>query len=195
MSNEGMQRFQALLEDAKSSPKAVTFLPAEPSVKENIFTAYPIREDSLLGAVLANAGGIVIDGWLRLYGSGALDFLRRNQSCPIRETVIGEDILGGLFLYLEGGSIGYFAPDTLAVEDMEIGLGQFLYWCLHGDTDTFYADYRWDTWREDCARLPLDQGMGFYPFLWARADQGRTRRPLPMAEIIGLEFDFLRQMS
>ena len=81
------------------------------------------------------------------------------------------------------------------VEDMEIGLGQLIHWCLHGDTDTFYMDYRWDNWREDCAQLTLDQGMGFYPFLWTEAGQGRTRRPLPMAEIIGLEFDFLRQMS
>lgn len=189
------QKFQNLLLDIQQSPKSVQVLPVDSAVKEETFAAIVLQPGSLLEAILASCGGIVIDSWLRLYGCGALSLLQRSRLCPIREIVLGEDILGGLFLCLEGGSVGYFAPDTLAVEDMEIGLGQFVHWCLHGDTDTFYMDYRWDTWREDCARLSLDQGMGFYPFLWARADQGRTRRPLPMAEIIGLEFDFLRQMS
>lgn len=187
-------KFQNLLLDIQQSAKSVQVLPSDSAVKEETFAAVALRPDSLLEAILSNTGGIVIDNWLRLYGCGELSFLQRNRLCPIRETVIGEDILGGLFLCLEGGSMGYFAPDTLEIEDMEIGLGQLIHWCLHGDIDTFYMDYRWDNWREDCAQLTLDQGMGFYPFLWAEAGQGRTRRPLPMAEVIGLEFDFLRQM-
>lgn len=39
-------------------------------------------------------------------------------------------------MFLENGNIGYFAPDCLELEDMEISLSQFLYWCLYGDTDT-----------------------------------------------------------
>lgn len=189
------QKFQNLLLDIRQSPRSVQVFPCDNTIKAETFAAVSLRPRSLLEAILANCGGIVIDGWLRLYGCGALNFLQRNRICPLREAVAGEDILGGLFLCLEGGSIGYFAPDTLAVEDLEIGLGQFVHWCLHGDTDTFYRSFRWDSWREDCALLSPEQGMGFYPFLWARADRGRTRRPLPMAEIIGLEFDFLGQMS
>ena len=105
--------------------------------------------------------------------------------------------MGGLFVYLRNGNIGYFAPDCLEFEDMEIHFNQFLYWCIHGDTDTFYADYRWEGWREDCLKLNCDDGVAFYPFLWAEAEnlESRTRRIVPMKEIIGLEFDFLRQMD
>ena len=189
------ERFQNILTDLQSSPKSVQVLPCQQRIREEILAAYSLNPNSLLAALLQHTGGILIDHWLRFYGSGELNFLQRNRLCPIRELVVAEDILGGLFLCLESGGIGYFAPDSLEVEDLEIGMGQLLHWSLHGDTDTFYQDFRWDTWREDVAALSLDQGMGFYPFLWAKAERGRTRRPLPMAEIIGLEFDFLHQMS
>ena len=125
-------KFQNLLLDIQQSAKSVQVLPSDSAVKEETFAAIALRPESLLEAILSNTGGIVIDNWLRLYGCGELIFLQRNRLCPIREIVVGEDILGGLFLCLEGGSMGYFAPDTLEVEDMDIGLGQFVHWCLHG---------------------------------------------------------------
>lgn len=67
------------------------------------------------------------------------------------------------------------------IEDMEINLSQFLYWCLHGDTETFYTDYRWENWKEDLTDLDYNEGIAFYPFLWAKAEnlENRERRRIP----------------
>jgi hypothetical protein len=80
---------------------------------------------------------------------------------------------------------------------MDISLGQFIYWCLQGDTDTFYMDYRWEDWQKDVEILDLSQGMSFYPYLWAASDsfEKRYRKPIPMKELIGLEIDFLQQIG
>ena len=83
------------------------------------------------------------------------------------------------------------------LEEMEFQTGRFLTWCLHGDTELFYSDYRWAGWRKDVSELRCDEGFAFYPFLFAKADGigSRARRKVPMAELIGLEFDFLRQLG
>lgn len=189
--------FQKILDDIKKSTKTVSVLPADDAVKEALGRAYKINSKSLLAELLENTGGIVVDNWIRLYGAGEINFIARNQLFPFDDIVIAEDILGGLFIFLENGNMGYFAPDCLKVEDMEISFGQFLYWCLHGDTDTFYMDYRWKDWQKDVSELKTSEGIAFYPFLWADAEnlESRSRRIVPIAEIIGLEFDFLKQMQ
>ena len=110
---------------------------------------------------------------------------------------VGSVLLGGLFIILEGGNVAYFAPDTLEIEDMEISFGQFIYWCLHGDTDTFYTDYRWEHWQEEVKSLGIDYGMSFYPYLWAEAEslEKRHRQAILMKDIIGLEMDFCQQIQ
>ena len=135
-----------------------------------------------LGVLLENTGGIVIDGWLRFYGAGELNILERNKLVPFRELAIAEDVLGGVFLLLADGNVGYFAPDCLEVEEMEFQTGRFLTWCLHGDTELFYSDYRWEGWQKDVSKLRCDEGFAFYPFLFAKADgiESRARRKVPM---------------
>lgn len=191
------EKFQKILDDIKRSTKEIEVLPSDPRIREQYKKTYQINPQSLIGTILENTGGIIIENWLRLYGTGPVDFVTRNSLFPFEETVIGEDVLGGLFICLEHGGIGYFAPDTLELEDMEIGMGQFLYWCLHGDTDTFYTDYRWENWKKELAGLNYDKGVAFYPFLWADAEslESRKREILPIEEIICLEFDFLQQIS
>ncbi len=188
--------FKDLLNDIRNSEKVINILPVQNASKERIKEKYDIKQDSLLGVILENTGGIVIDNWIRLYGAGEVDLVSRNELYPFDNLAIGEDILGGLFLFLESGNIGYFAPDCLEVEDMEIRFNQFLYWCLHGDTDTFYVDYRWENWKEDVSNLSSNEGVAFYPFLWANAKdlESRKRSKVPIDEIIRLEFDFLDQM-
>ena len=190
------EKFQKILDDIKRSTKTIKILPSNNSVKKKIEEKYEINPESLLGMLLENTGGIIIDNWMRLYGSGEMDFASRNTLFPFDNLVVAEDILGGLFVYLDNGNIGYFAPDCLELEDMEIRFNQFLYWCLHGDTDTFYMDYRWKNWQEDVSNLNCNEGVAFYPFLWAQADnlERRMRKIIPINEIIGLEFDFLKQM-
>ena len=147
------EMFQRILDEIKSSSKTINVLPLDEAARQAMKEKYRIKSGSLMAAILENTGGIVIDNWIRLYGSGELNFVTRNSLFPFNEIVIGEDILGGLFICLDDGNIGYFAPDCLEMEDMEIKFGQFVYWCLHGDTDKFYTDYRWDGWQNDASKL------------------------------------------
>ena len=184
--------FQKLLDDIKKSTKTVHILPSEDTIKSVLKNTYEINSKSLLSVILEYTGGIIIDNWIRIYGTGEINFISRNNLFPFDNIVIAEDILGGLFVCIENGNIGYFAPDCLELEDMEIGFSQFLYWCLQGDTDTFYRYYRWKDWQKDVLHLKSSEGIAFYPFLWAEAEslESRSRRIVPMDEIIRLEFDF-----
>lgn len=188
---------QKIFDMIRQSPKQVTVLPCDDSISRQAREQYPADPESALGVVLDQTGGIVIDGWIRVYGSGPLNILARNALFPYDDLVVAEDVLGGLFLFLKNGNIGYFAPDSLETEDLEVRYSQFLSWCLHGDTDQFYADLRWAGWQEDAAALSLSDGVVFYPFLWADAEslESRKRSVVPMKEIIGLEMDCFRQLQ
>jgi hypothetical protein len=190
-------KIDVILKSIEESSKMIRILPKQDEKLLCIEKQYSINKESALGAIVYNTGGIIIEGWIRIYGAGELDFAERNQLFPYDEIVVGEDILGGLFIILAGGNVAYFAPDTLEIEDMDISLGQFIYWCLQGDTDTFYMDYRWEDWQKDVEILDLSQGMSFYPYLWAASDsfEKRYRKPIPMKELIGLEIDFLQQIG
>lgn len=191
------KNFQRILDEMKSSAKMVKVLPVDDAIRKGIRERYQINPESLFGLILANTGGVVIDNWIRLYGAGEIDIISRNDLFPFENLAIAEDILGGLFVFSGNGNIGYFAPDCLELEDMEIHYGQFLYWCLHGDTDTFYKDYRWKNWQKDIQKLGYNEGVAFYPFLWAQAEdlESRKRTIVPIDEMIGLEFEFLKQME
>lgn len=189
-------KFKRILESIEKSQKVINVLPLENNILDNILNKYDINKDGILGTILYNTGGIIIDKWIRILGSGKLNFDLKNQSFPYDNIVVAEDILGGLFLFMNNGNIGYFAPDLLEFEDLEITYSQFIYWCIQGDTDTFYVNYRWNNWEEEVKDISLDNGVAFYPFLWTDADsiESRTRKQIPMSEIIGLEFDFLKQL-
>lgn len=192
-----ISKIEMILKSIKESPKKIRILPKQDKQLLVIKNQYSINEESTLGAIVYNTGGIMVDEWIRIYGAGDIDFTERNKLFPYDKIVVAEDILGGLFIILEGGNVAYFAPDTLEIEDMEISFGQFIYWCLHGDTDTFYTDYRWEHWQEEVKSLGIDYGMSFYPYLWAEAEslEKRHRQAILMKEIIGLEMDFCQQIQ
>ena len=97
--------FQNILDDIKNSKKAVAVLPSEDSIKAEVKNTYKINSKSLLAVLLEHTGGIIIDHWIRLYGAGEVNFISRNSLCPFDNILIGEDILGGLFMFLENGNI------------------------------------------------------------------------------------------
>lgn len=191
------EKYQRILEDIEKSEKNVEILPSDDTIREKLSKIYDINPESLLGILVENTGGIIIDHWIRIYGTGEINFITRNELFPFDEIVIAEDVLGGLFLYLSDGKIGYFAPDTLELEELGINMSQFIYWCMHGDTETFYADYRWNNWGEIVTDISCNEGVSFYPFLWAEAEglESRSRRIVPMEEIIKMEFDMLKQLT
>jgi hypothetical protein len=186
-----------ILESIKSSKKEIEILSLNRGVLDCIKEKYQIKEESLFGMIVYKTGGIIVENWLRFYVSGELNFYERNDLFPYSNIIIAEDILGGLFAILDDNNISYFAPDCLEWEDMDISFSEFLYWAFHGDTDTYYKDYRWDTWKSDTKRISNDNGISFYPFLWSEADllESRYRSEVPMSEIIKLEFDILKQLK
>ena len=192
-----MDRFERILENIKNSKKEIKILPVNIEVLNCIKKIYEIKKESMLETILFNTGGIIIENWLRFYGSGEMNFHERNNLFPYSNIIVAEDVLGGLFAISNDSTISYFAPDCLAWETMEVTYWEFLHWALHGDTDTYYKDYRWDTWKDDMKRISKDNGISFYPFLWAEAESldSRYRKEIPISEIIKLEFDFFKQLK
>lgn len=188
---------EKILESIKLSSKKVEILPVEETVLRQISNTFKIKEDSLFGNIVLNTGGLVIDNWIRIYGAGEANFFQRNVKFPYNNVLVAEDILGGIFALLDNGNIGYFAPDTLTWEDNDLSYSEFIYWALHGDTDTYYQDYRWNTWQNDIENLDINNGVSFYPFLWAEEDsfEKRVRKEIPMEEIIQFQFDMASRLD
>jgi hypothetical protein len=91
----------------------------------------------------------------------------------------------------------YFGPDSLRWEPMDMGYSDFVWWCFTGETAKYYADYRWQGWEQDVKGLPGDRGFLFVPFLWTKVDslESRSRGPVPIAELYGLQLDIARQLD
>ncbi|UEL47291.1 DUF2625 family protein [Terrisporobacter hibernicus] len=188
---------EKILESIKLSSKKVEILPVEETVLRQISNTFKIKEDSLFGNIVLNTGGLVIDNWIRIYGAGKANFFQRNVKFPYNNLLVAEDILGGLFALIDNGNIGYFAPDTLTWEDNDLSYSEFIYWALHGDTDTYYQDYRWNMWQNDIENVDINNGVSFYPFLWAEEDsfEKRVRKEIPMEEIIQFQFDMASRLD
>lgn len=186
---KNMSKWNAILKTTNESKKNIKVYPADPRAVVAINEVYDIDAESTLGAVLNNCGGITVDNWIRLYGAGEIDFCTHNAEYNIGCIVIAEDVVGGLFILLESGNIGYFAPDTLEIEKMDMSYSQFLFWCIQGDTDSYYRDFRWTGWESDLINISVTDGMSFYPYLWAEAESinSRSKRQIPMNEIIAFE--------
>lgn len=191
------ERFERIKELIADSSKEIKILPVSEEVRSAVEETYKINPESTMGALVYNSGGLIIDNWLRVYGSGELNLVERSKLCEFDCVAVGEDICGGLFLMFSGDSMGYFAPDTLEVEDMEMTYSEFLRWSIAGDTDLFYETFRWSSWCEDVKDIALDSGVAFYPFLWADAESidTRSRKIIPMSEIIGIQFEYMRQLG
>jgi hypothetical protein len=126
-----------------------------------------------------------------------------DEQFPPPILVVADDVVGGSFAInggaLEGppGHVHYFAPDRLEWESLERGYSDFLQWALQGDLEEFYEGQRWLKWPEDVAMLAGDQAFSIYPFLWAQGPpvEERDRRPVPMAELFGVQFDIQRRLG
>ena len=168
---------------------------------------------SPMGAVIYETGGLLVDhGWLRVLGGGCARMPRSlpswNEACGLTSEqpallIVADDAVGGSFA-LNGGALGedlgamyYFAPDSLGWEPLDLSYSQFLHWCLSGDLNTFYADLRWSTWKDDVQALPPDSAFSFYPFLWAEAEslEARSRREIPALELFKLQLEFVNQLA
>jgi hypothetical protein len=173
-------------------------LPAERAEARRTLVQLQVTARSVLGALVLNSGGLIVDGgWIRVFGGGltrdddGLPGLARVNSFPAvfdaawhpaAGLIVGHDVLGGVFA-VNGhdpaaaerpgapGQMTYFAPDTLRWEPLEMGHSAWVSWLLSGRLEKFYEALRWPGWREETAALRLSQGIAVYPFLWSREAQ------------------------
>lgn len=195
--------------------RPVEVLDSNPTRAKDVLVALQVTTRSPMGAIAFQTGGLLIDsGWVRLFGGGCSrfegDLARWNGLGPRPLTdafdgamLVGHDAIGGFFA-LDGGALGegkghayYLAPDTLSWEKLTDSYSALLVFLLQGDLAGFYADLRWDGWAHDVKALSPDRGFHFHPPLFAEAEAGtpRSRKDVPMTELLALTLDFMEQLS
>lgn len=178
-----------------TSAAPLKVLPVDPDEGRRCLLQLQITARSVLGALVVNSGGLVVDdGWVRVFGGGSAEHdggmpsLAQINAFPVTfdpawhpapDFVVAHDVLGGVFA-LNGhdpavsgrpgvpGQMTYFAPDTLEWETMEMGHSTWMSWLLSGRLEKFYEGLRWPGWREEAAALSFSQGVSVIPFLWSK---------------------------
>lgn len=210
----------ALHDELAAAPVGIQMLPIDDAAGRRCLYQIQVTTRSRLGALAMHTAGLLVDGgWLRVLGGGdqerGLPSLAQANGLDDGPRlspafVVGYDILGGQFEINgadpagigrpgEPGQVCYFGPDTLRWHCLGFGHGAWLSWIATGNTTVFYASMRWPGWREETEALDLTQGITMYPFVWskqAQADLGGTsRRPVPIAEIFGIQEEFVRRLG
>lgn len=164
----------------------IEILPRTQKQAEEALVNTQVTTRSLMGAIVYETGGLIIDnGWIRILGSGC-DRMKRSLPVwnkgktfseygePAPYLLIADDAIGG-FYAINGGMLGqdtgniyYFAPESLDWISLEMGYTDFLLFCFEADMDDFYSDLRWNNWENDVKNLHPDYAYNFYPFLWTK---------------------------
>lgn len=199
-----------LQEWIKLAKNKVEVLPCDGQHAEEALIQTQVTTRSLMGAIVYETGGLLIDnGWIRILGSGSDRMKRTLPNWNLGKTfqkygeappylLVADDAIGGFFainggfLGKDAGNIYYFFPDMLKWVSLEVGYSEFLLFCFENDLDEFYAGLRWDDWQEDAAGLNGDYAYSFVPFLWSKEgkDINKTdRRAVPVQEVYELNMD------
>ena len=194
----------------------IEVLPRNQKQAEETLVQTQVTTRSLMGAVIYETGGILIDGgWIRILGSGSEKMARMLSEWNKGKTFgeygevppylfVADDVLGGMFAINGGflgedrGNIYYFAADSLEWFPMEISYTEFLLFCFEGKLDQFYEDLRWNGWEEDVKSLSADHAYTFYPFLWTEEghDINKVERSVvSMDEAYNFNLDMKEQME
>lgn len=160
-----------------------------------------------MGAVAYHTGGIsVLDGWLRILGSGSPAIPRTlsdwNQDKAKGFYLVGDDAFGGFFA-LDGGAFGsgngqifYFSPRSLRWQPLNCSYTQFLLWAC-SDFRGFYDDMTWHGCESVISDLGPDRCLFFYPPLWTAECllPPSEIRDIPVWESWGFQMDVARQLE
>lgn len=169
-----------------------------------------LEEDSVIGQIIANTKGIIIDNTVRILGSG-----EKNKYTSIEQYnyevgiylgndyfIIADDVFGGVFAFKktginEGSTIYYLAPDTLEWEDLEIVYPEFLTFFLNDKSNKFYETFKWESFSKDTEDIKPDQGILIYPYLWSKECniEDASKKAVPMIELIQLNIEFRKKFG
>lgn len=197
-----------------AATNAVEVLPRERARSEQTLLRLQVTTRAPLGAIAYECGGLLIDhGWVRVLGGGHSRLPRdvaswnlgagedRNDRLP-GALLVADDVLGGFFA-INGDAfpgppknVHYFAPDTLAWEDLGRGYTEFLRFLMVADLDAFYEERRWPGWQDEVSQLNGDSVFSILPFLWVSGPPiaERSRRAVPVDELWGLQQEIRRKL-
>lgn len=178
----------------RDAPFPVELLSRKHRDGEAALVTLQVSTRSTLGALAYWTGGLLVDhGWLRMLGAGCSRFAHSlhgwNDVVDVAEgrasaLTIAHDAIGGFYRIDPGTrTVHYGSPGNAEWQDLEIGHTDWVSAALTDSLTEFYADLRWDEWEDDVGALPPERALHFAPPLWARADEGRSRRDVPVAEL------------
>jgi hypothetical protein len=180
-----------------SSKRKITILDSDYDKAALLCKTYGVEPNSIFAMITCGTGGISIDNWIRILASGERDLTTWNDTLNIDNYfVVADDVLGGLFAMNKQSSIiEYFAPDTLEWETLDLYYPHFIEWLLDDSIDSFYDNFKWENWQNDVENLGFNEGIAFYPFLWAKSNEERSRRAMPLREIVLMSLDIREQID
>ena len=207
--HELLHRDDALLlirQAVAASPHPAELLSRPAADGRRALEALQVTTRSHLGALAHHTGGLLVDGgWLRILGAGCKRLPRAIDTwnglgtdqprCP-HGLLVADDAMGGFFAWFrEPARIHYFAPDSMAWEDLGMGYGAWLEGMLSDRYERFYGPLRWEGWQRDVADLGPDQGLLTTPALPFAHQGPRTRAPVPMDELWRAHMHLARQIA
>jgi hypothetical protein len=194
----------------------IEVLPCDKAKAKDALYKTQVTTRSLMGAVVYETGGLLIDhGWLRVLGSG---HAKLNRSLPEWNKgksfnkyeeqpaylLVADDAIGGFFA-INGGALGkdagnlyYLSPDSLEWEATELSYSEFLTFCFNGDLEGFYEGMRWDGWEKEVANLNGNMVYNFFPPLFT--EEGKdinqsSRKPISVEEQFRAHLDMRKQLG
>lgn len=75
-----MTMFEELKAVLDKATTKISLIEPDERAAAHLKEVYPFHEETVFGVVLSKTGGIVIDNWIRIYGSGKYDFYGKNTS-------------------------------------------------------------------------------------------------------------------
>lgn len=188
----------------EQSKTKVTVLPRVKSMADSAILQCQISTDNVLGAIIYNTGGILIDnGWIRILGSGCKEMDRSlpqwnkgkskiNTGDSPNFVLVADDVIGGLFAINTGGidelglnKIFYFGPNSLKWQPIGLTYEQFVVFCMTNDLREFYSDFKWKGWENEISQLGPNQVVSAYPLLWTKdgKELKKNRKVTPIQKL------------
>lgn len=166
-----------------------------------------VNEQSVLGQVLLNVSGVVINDYLRIWGNDEPNILYQNnrvkQFYSGNKLIVANDIWGGLFAISNGDfegnmrDIWYFAPDLLEWENLDINYAEFLSWACGSGLEEFYQSFLWEDIDSILREINVNQAILIYPFMWAKECNLETadKKIVPLEELVAINADYQKKIT